>query len=1125
MIYHPFIRLLFGHKSPHSSGQSFSRKHKSLSLESLEDRHMLSISFDPGVVYDYTSENSAVVAPQLGNNYGIFVADFTGDGKNEIMAAKDGYIQTFVNNGGTTAPFNTAPRNFMPDSLGTSQGLAVGNLNGEPTPGDTTPDVVSLVSRRNELSIYFWDGRYVKNDTPPPSKDTVSTFNMFDVLGITGVNSGNFSMYLIDLQVLNANGSGGNDLVCTISYQYNTDAESTLAKGRACVIFQGNGDGTFSNPIAIDISNLPATSTILGVGDLFGDSAMEIIVQNTNNKQIDFYSVSANGTTANKAAFSYTHSTAISSVSVGDVDGNGKQELLIYSKTSDQNHKLDIVKITGSTFTTIDSVTLSTNPSYIAVGDLNNDNKADILISNGSVYQVLLQQDNGKFISQDQIITVADYITSFTGDFDGDGIQDVLVLGKRVATLIPGDASKSEYVVLNFSEMDFTPRDFAVGDFDGNGTLDIAVLGGGQGSDVWIFNGTPNAQDKFVKSKELAITFGEQLLVGQFNTNHAGDDLVVVCGMNDVVGTSNSKIELFSSTSTGLTSTSISSSTLNSGYLGSFAVGKITSEGKDDIVAIKESASGNLVFLLKCGNDGKFTSTAVSSGLNPTAVAIGDMDKDGKNDIVVLLAGQQSVQIIKQGSNNQFTPQTPIFVSNNIQSSSCTTLEVADFDGDGLPDVLVGIVSGTGSHPGSFVVMQNTPTAQQPLTLATSVEIPEFASNTYANLGISLGFVDNNASPDVLIVYNNKAVFYRNQANFTLENGEVTLVFRDYDSTIVNSELSNLNDLNKQKTFLDEWSCFQLEVWANTKSSAGVSEFSCTIEFDSTIFEVESVSGNFVAQAGSAFENFTCVVNGNQVTIAGTLKSTGGTQGDNTNTLLGRIAFIPVANGGLPVNMNNSYIQAYENGFTVDMGTATWLKTVGSSSQGKPTASLHNDVVLFPVVYDVNDDGRISLVDLDYFADAFLATSYANASNDVKEFYYLMDFDHSGRVSLADLDYFVDNYLLGMTVTKCRTEKVSLIYADEFYDWVEDNWVGQTTGRLALPSSIPPSPAALPAIVATSDDNIVELLATNSTASGQNQALISYLNSLNNKRTETSFFDELASNQDDVDSLLKKGAL
>jgi len=348
--------------------------------------------------------------------------------------------------------------------------VAIGDLD-----GDGKPDLATAIEGDNILSVF-------KNG----STTGIITANSFapKVDFTTGLNTNPQSVAIGDLD-----GDGKPDLATANSNSTVSILKNTGITGEIAPI---------SFVAKVDF-NTGMVSRSVAIGDLDGDGRPDLAVANAHslsNTVSVFKNMTATGTiTANSFAVKVDIATGEnpSSVAVGDLDGDGKPDLAV---ANDGSNTVSVFRNTGvagaitvSSFAPKVDFATGSNPTYVAIGDLDSDGKPDLAVTNSNNNTISVFR-NASTIGVLSFAAKVDFTTGShphsvaIGDLDGDGKVDLAVENNGASTVsVFKNTSTTGAITANSfaTKIDFATGgstwSIAIGDLDGDGKPDLAVTG------------------------------------------------------------------------------------------------------------------------------------------------------------------------------------------------------------------------------------------------------------------------------------------------------------------------------------------------------------------------------------------------------------------------------------------------------------------------------------------------------------------------------------------------------------------------------------------------------------------------------------------------------------------------
>ncbi len=564
-------------------------------------------------------------------------ADFDGDGDADLLGASG-----LLENG---------PDGFVetPFSLG------VDGFRFEPLDLDQDGDVDLLVTHNGalgwELSAFLNDGQgHFGNRLP------VADLNGFEV-------NGDFD------------GDTFPDLVLITS--------GTLS------FLRGNGDGTFAMPQG---EAAPMAGPSLAA-DLDGDGVLDLAVASGNQLAI----LLGNGDGTFGAATSHSLANGVHSLSSGDLDGDGRVDLLAVTSltvfpASATYFTESLLGQGGGLFGAGATTALGTTFLSASLGELSGDGRSDLVLGEKASslgitsgwLRVRRGRGNGGFFSSNTTYPIGEQLRVIAvEDFDEDGRLDVIANGYGQGGWgITFTFGRGNGTLASHETLTGTTRAASASDFDLDGDLDLLLL------------------DPVANRAQLSLGSGS----GQYSPVFPAVDLQPEGhqATGDLDGDGDLDVVVIHE----LTRAAILLHD-GSGHLSlasSFVVGSDPRPVLEDFdhdgdldLAVSSSSNGGQVSLYLGNGDGTFAAPAVlPAGGSPASLVAGDWDSDSAPDLVL----QLPAQLAYWGGNGDGTFQAAVGLA--ASGGFFGPRSVSDVDGDGALDLVTSQAVLLGRGDGSF---------------------------------------------------------------------------------------------------------------------------------------------------------------------------------------------------------------------------------------------------------------------------------------------------------------------------------------------------------------------------------------------------------------------------------------
>ncbi len=365
-------------------------------------------------------------------------------------------------------------------------------------------------------------------------------------------------------------------------------------------------------------------------------------------------------------------------------------------------------------------------PTSVKIGDLDGDGKPDLITTNSLSNSISVLRNTHNSLNQVSFNSKADFLVQnypndvSLADFDGDGKLDLAVanFSEGTVTTFKNASTPGNFVFTNMLSFSTNrkPNSISVGDLNGDGKTDIVVCNGNDKTVSVLLNITntnsitpeiitidktkDKTEGKTEESRTIALTLGNIYFSNKIDFTIGNDPGSVI--VEDMNGDGKPEIIVANFVSS---SFSILTNTTTNGNLSfnsridfptsssplSMKIGDINLDGKPDIT-----------FSLMDGTMSIFRNTSSNNSINfnpsvnfqigsvlsfSSSITMGDINGDRKPDLAISNKGTDKVSIlINNSSVDNISFESSFDLTTESQPSS---VSIGDMNGDGRPDIAV----------------------------------------------------------------------------------------------------------------------------------------------------------------------------------------------------------------------------------------------------------------------------------------------------------------------------------------------------------------------------------------------------------------------------------------------------
>jgi hypothetical protein len=437
------------------------------------------LGFGNGTFGDQITYATTVISQPID----VAIGDFNEDTYLDIVVASNTgyYIGIFFGYGNVTF---SGERSYALGYIDGRCSVAVGDLN-----NDNRLDFIVLTSKFGSLYVFLGHG------------------------------NGDFSLTTVYYAATGYGSKPISIVVADFNHDSNLDLAVTNSGTESIDVFLGYGNGTLSRPTTYQTGR-DSFPYFLITGDLNNDNQLDIVISDSNSFGVLLGC--GDGTFLTEKKYFVTDSSHPVSIAVGDFNNDNRLDIIVTGTDIDTVYVFLGYVSETFVFAPFYSTGAFSQPASIAVGDFNNDTRLDVVVANNGTdnVMVIFGSGYGTFVSHTSYSTGNNSYPCgvAVGDLNNDSRLDIVVANSGTNSigifLSNGTGTFSSQMTYS-TGFDSRPYSVAVLDFNNDAQLDIAVANYGSNSVIVFFgDGDGNFSNQSIfdtgfDSRPYAVTVGD----------------------------------------------------------------------------------------------------------------------------------------------------------------------------------------------------------------------------------------------------------------------------------------------------------------------------------------------------------------------------------------------------------------------------------------------------------------------------------------------------------------------------------------------------------------------------------------------------------------------------------------